>query len=253
MKATKKSPLIFHARAGGTGQELVTALTLPRHKAVLLLNGGAGLFSDNQEHQIRDLIEAIARAACAENIIVIDGGTQSGIMQLMGEAMATPSCSALLVGVCPASRVRWSSEEDPDANSHDMRTPIELNHTHIVLTPGESWGDETPYMFRLAEALSIDAPSLAILINGGDVARQEILYNVRQGREIVIIEGSGRLADKIVQARLNPERISSDQELAEIIDRGHLTHFAASDEPDLLETLIHDRLHAHNSRIVSGG
>jgi hypothetical protein len=56
-----------------------------------------------------------------------------------------------------------------------------------------------------------------VLINGGPITKSEILHNVRQKRPIIVIEGSGRLADEI--ARLWKEKPSAipDPEITEIL------------------------------------
>jgi hypothetical protein len=64
-----------------------------------------------------------------------------------------------------------------------------------------------------------------VLINGGSIAKSEVLHNVRQRRPIMVIEESGRLADEI--ARLWQEKPSSisDPQLTEIILHGEIHVF----------------------------
>jgi hypothetical protein len=40
----------------------------------------------------------------------------------------------------------------------------------LVLVPGLDWGDEARWLVRLASALADGAPSVTVLVNGGDVA-----------------------------------------------------------------------------------
>jgi hypothetical protein len=47
---------------------------------------------------------------------------------------------------------------------------LQKDHTHFILTPGSDWGDEAPWLSRLASVLAGDAPSLTLLINGGAIA-----------------------------------------------------------------------------------
>ena len=47
---------------------------------------------------------------------------------------------------------------------------LQKDHTHFILTPGSDWGEEAPWLSRLASVLAGDAPSLTLLINGGAIA-----------------------------------------------------------------------------------
>ena len=75
-----------------------------------------------------------------------------------------------------------------------------------VLVETKEWGGETETMYELARVFSQGCPSVAILVNGGAITKNEVLYNVRQGRPIIIIEASGRLADEV--ARIIREKSS---------------------------------------------
>src|SRR5215472_15611597 len=93
-------------------------------------------------------------------------------------------------------------------------------------------------MYHLAEAYAKNCPSLAILVNGGAIARNEVLYNVRQSRPIIVMEGSGRLADQIATALHTSSTIDSYPDLAEILNKGKLNVFPITDSPVALEQLI---------------
>jgi hypothetical protein len=96
-------------------------------------------------------------------------------------------------------------------------------------------------MFALAAALSDRAPSLAILANGGAIARAEALANVRQGREIIVIAGSGRLADVIAAAVVGKTE-PPDEDIATIVQSGRVTLFDIADESEALAALIRRKL-----------
>jgi len=230
-----------HARAvltpiGAAGATMAAALELPPPRAVLLLNGGASYMSSAKMTQLHDLLQAVAHLVVEEGITVIDGGTRAGVMQIMGEGYASAGGRLPLIGVCPAALVSW-----PGGPADDHLTPLEPHHTHFVLTPGQRWGAETETMFALAAALSASAPSLAILVNGGSIARQEVLYNVRQKREIIVLQGSGRLAD-LIAAVVNGDMAPPDDEIATIVQDGRITVFDIARGPKALATLIRWKL-----------
>lgn len=234
-----------HALAGADGAAIVAALELPPPRAVLLISGGASDMSPVKAARLRALLaEGVARVAAEESITVIDGGTRAGIMQMMGEGRAATGGNAPLIGVCPAALVSWPgrafspSKENPTGDAH---VPLEPNHTHFVLTDGDHWGAETETMFALAAALSDGVPSVAILANGGLIAREEVLHNVRQGREIIVIRGSGRLADVIAAVVAGDVEPLGD-EIAAIVRNGRITLFDITDEPEALATLVRQKL-----------
>ena len=102
-------------------------------------------------------------------------------------------------------------------------------------------------MYALADVLSQSCPSVAILVNGGSITKNEVLYNVRQRRPIVVVEGSGRLADKIAKAWRKRAGGAAqgtpptDAQLAEIIAHGDLHLFPLTGSLQQLEQLL-DRL-----------
>ena len=53
-------------------------------------------------------------------------------------------------------------------------------------------------MFELARAFNV--PIVAILVNGGAIAADEALQTVRNGWQLLAIEGSGRFADELSAA-----------------------------------------------------
>ena len=229
--------LAVHALASADGAALATALNLPSPRAILMLSGGASDMSPVEMARLRRLLaEGVARLAAEEGIAIVDGGTQAGVMQMMGEGRAAYGGTAPLIGVCPAALVTW-----PGGPTGTGLVPLESNHTHFVLTEGASWGDETETMFALVAALSDGVPSLALLVNGGLIARDETLRNVRQGREVIVIRGSGRLADDIA-AVIAGEAEPPDEEIATIVRDGRITLFDIADGPEALGTLIRRKL-----------
>ena len=77
---------------------------------------------------------------------------------------------------------------------------LEPNHTHFFLVPGDRWGDESPWLGRAAEFISDGAPSITILVNGGEIAWEDVSLSVQAGRPVIVISGSDRAADEISAA-----------------------------------------------------
>jgi hypothetical protein len=103
------------------------------------------------------------------------------------------------------------------------------------------WGDEVEIMYKLADYLSTKVPSVTLLVNGGAVSLHEVEWNVRQGREIIVLAGSGRLADEIANAVRHPEGNVRDR-IATIVRNGRLTVFDIASPPEELGRLLEQRL-----------
>src|SRR5687768_10702794 len=94
-------PLIEHHP-----DEIVAALNLQPYKAVMLLIGGAANMDEKVKPMLSQLFgRGIARAAIEANAVIVDGGTQSGVMSLIGEAIAGRGNKTDLVGVSPFGKI----------------------------------------------------------------------------------------------------------------------------------------------------
>ncbi len=210
--------------AGTRTTDLLCALSIQQPSAVILIAGGASKMDEQLSPDLFRLCAyGIAQVAASSNALIIDGGTQAGVMAIMGLAVAKQQQRSMLLGVAPAGRVTYpgKSAEMPD----NQGVSLDPNHSHFVLIETDKWGGETETMYELAKTFSANCPSVAVLINGGSSAKSEVVQNVRQRRPIIVIEGSGRLADEI--ARLWKEKPSAipDPQLAEITLLGNIHIF----------------------------
>ena len=213
--------------------QIVRALRLPHYSALLMISGGAGGMLTEVFVRLVSLFDEIGQTVSKNNIAVVDGGTQSGVMKLMGQALAKSGRTTAHVGVVPAY-----AEAGNGLVAQDI---LEPNHSGFVLVNGHQWGDEVETMYSLAAYMSENVPSVTILVNGGGISLLEIEWNVRQGREIVVIAGSGRLADEIADAVRHPN--SNIRERVEAVVRdGRLTLFDISDPPASLIHILEQRL-----------
>src|SRR5262249_35077312 len=79
---------------------------------------------------------------------------------------------------------------------------------------------------------------VTVLINGGPRARDEVLRSVRQGWPIIVVQGSGRLADDITTLWQDKPSFIPDPVLAEVIADGTIHLFPWDDAVAALEDLI---------------
>lgn len=191
--------------------------------ALICVLGGASGLHEVLVPRLRSLIVGgVARVAARRRAHVLDGGTDSGIMRMLGAGVESVRATAqwgeqgdatepsAFIGVCPARCVRVSpgrseeGEEDfgslvaaVEAARDTSLVDLEPHHTHFVLADGRKWGSETGVMFALAAALAANAPAVAIVANGGSISRQEVLQAVRCRIPLLVLKGTGRLADEL--------------------------------------------------------
>lgn len=166
-------------------------------RPILVLVGGASGISPEDMARLKLLfVKVLAPLAQSLGAAVVDGGTDTGIMQLMGQARAATATTFPLIGVAPAGKVAIPHPNDPPTQG----TALEPNHTHFVFIPGSLWGDECPWMAELASILANGEPSVTVLINGGKVTWRDAEESVKAGRPVLVIAGTGRTADELAGA-----------------------------------------------------
>jgi hypothetical protein len=120
---------------------------------VVLISGVADTLDPAIAPKLTQLIDrGLIRAGRAAGAVLIDGGTDAGVMALIARAAGAAAEPINLIGVAPEALVQ-SADISPVEEAGD-RVALAPNHTHFVLTRGEQWGDETLVMFGLAQAIA---------------------------------------------------------------------------------------------------
>lgn len=215
---------------------VISSLKIEKPKALILVLGGAAGLDESLKPRLLALFSrSIACAAIETDAVIMDGGTKAGVMELMGQAVADQGRKSILLGVAPSGKVTYP--EGPAEGSIENSTPLDPDHSHFVLVESKEWGGETEMMFKLAGSLAGKNPVVAILADGGDISRKEVLLNVRQHWPIIFIEGTGGLADDI--ARILKEKINvKESQMAEIIEEGDIRCFQLDGEVKELKDMI---------------
>jgi hypothetical protein len=218
----------LHVPRSASSQQIIESLELPRPQALVILNGGTAEMKDSLKERLGTLLQdGLARIAKEEAITLVTGGTDAGIFALLGQGLAKWGRTAPCIGVAVADLVRWSGH--PDGGE-----ALEPHHSHFVLTQGENWGDETTTMYDLVGRLSRNCPSLAIFAGGGEITKREMEVNIEQGREMILLAGSGRTTDTVIGTL----DTGDDSRLAEIAQKGKVTPFNIESQPSALAKLI---------------
>lgn len=174
------------------------ALALRRGRPVLVLVGGAdGMSQDHLQVLAAVLRQTVLPILDHRDAAVVDGGTDSGVMRAIGQARANGGERFPLVGVAAEGTVLVPDQKPstPDA-AH-----LEPNHTHVVLVPGTRWGDESPWLASVADAIADDCPSVTLVANGGKITYDDLANSLARGRPVVVLADTGRTADAIAAAQ----------------------------------------------------
>jgi hypothetical protein len=176
-------------------------LRTPRH--VLFLSGGAGLMSVDDMHKTYGLFnDCIAPFAERHDMVVIDGGTDSGVMKMLGEIREANGYHFPLVGIAPRLKVSYPSFENAEAEA-----ALQRGHSHFILIESNDWGEESQTIVDLTRAIAGgERQMMGLLVNGGQIAEQDIYLATSdpKGKQrkipILVLEGSGRKADEVSMA-----------------------------------------------------
>lgn len=80
-----------------------------------------------------------------------------------------------------------------------QRWQLESHYSHFILVPGSEFGDESPWIVDIATLLSKGHRAVTILINGGEVSRKDIELSLENGRPVIALSRTGRLADELAR------------------------------------------------------
>lgn len=176
----------------------VEALVLGGPYPVVTVIGGAGGLAGPPLALAATIFdEAIAPAVRAHAAAAVDGGTDSGVMGLLGRARGAGTPFPL-IGVAALGTVHVPG--DPRSGT----AALEPHHSHFVLVPGVAWGDEAPYLPLVAGAVAGPRPAVTVLINGGEVSFDDAARSIAHRRPLLVLGGTGRTADRIAAAVADP-------------------------------------------------
>lgn len=208
---------LLYAESNSQLPALLRQLGLQSGQPVMVVIGGASKLSGEDVERVKRIFsEVLVPLAMKWGAFVVDGGTDAGIMRLMGHARKQLGASFPLVGVVPIGLAILP--EDGYVVSEEDAAPLEPNHTHFLLVPGSEWGDESPWIASVASSLAVNQPSVTILINGGEITWQDASESATQGRETIVIAGSGRTADALAAAVRGESSV--DQRARSLVETG---------------------------------
>ena len=173
-------PLTFHCDVCCVCWVCVSRFTcswqiIRRPRACVCVFGGAAGLHDLLVPSLRSLIrEGVVAAALRVGAMMLDGGTKSGVMEMVGSAFERVKTGIRLLGVCPRGLVQL-----PGTPADSSLSPLEDHHSGFIFPPSDDWGGETTTMFTVAAAIHQRLPVVAVLANGGMISKNEVCTRQR--------------------------------------------------------------------------
>jgi hypothetical protein len=159
--------------------------------AIILVGGAANISETDRRAMQRFFEDLLVEALDEAGVVVVDGGTDDGVMRLIGAARSARGARFRLVGVAAEGTISLPG------SASNGKPSLARGHPEFVIVPGDRWGDESPWMREIADRLSgRRAPIL--IVNGGAIALAEAEHGLAEGRTILAVAGSGRAADQVV-------------------------------------------------------
>jgi len=192
-----QAPLLRIVDTDEIAAALDSAGLRPDRAVIVLVGGAGGMGGKDFETVAQVLRDEVVPVAERRNAVVIDGGTDSGVMQLIGQARSALGGRFPLIGVAAEGTVLVPGAGTPSPDAVEL----EPNHTLFLLVPGMQWGDESRWMMDVAGVVAGRRCSVTVLLNGGEIAYTDVAASLGSGRPVVVLAGSGGTADAIAEAR----------------------------------------------------
>ena len=261
-KNIKNKTILVKSSINDSAENIIGTLELPfKPQSIILVFGGASGSLDTSSASLSILypiLDTVLQYALDNDAIIIDGGTKSGIMELVGQRAIEmeQNKKPVLLGVAPAGLVVYpNSSKEGDKWKEDIdKADLDPNHSHFVLVEGDKWGDETSKLFEIATALAStgvdNIPIVALLAGGGQISKKEMLFCINKSWPIIVIEKTGYLADEIASCKRQNLQNMSNTKIKKIVSYPSLKLFPfdsnqqkkSSFEQFLLYTLNYDPL-----------
>ena len=223
----KREALLLFPSSTDSAGDIITTLHLKSYKAVFLNLGNSDNFGEALLPSLLQLFSrGIAVAAIDAGALIIDGGLTSGVMDLMGKGIADRGYKSILIGITSSDKITFQGDAE-------FNESLEANHSHFILTEGGNWRTDpvvNEVISRLIrrpgkfekKIIERKVPALAIVTGGNESTKELLLQAVRLKFTVIIVEGSGGLADDVAAAMQVKDTLPKDPAMAEIIFDGKL-------------------------------
>jgi hypothetical protein len=210
--------------------DVLSAVGVPTGRPVLVVVGGAGGMEVADLRRLRPLFDGVVALLEGLGGVAVDGGTDAGVMRLLGAARGDAGATFPLLGVAARGTVAVG-----DGPHGPHAAEASSGHSLLVLVPGEDWGEESPWIAEVATALAGGCGSATLLVNGGDIAYADAWHSQREGRPVVAVAGSGRTADELSAAVAGDPSV--DSRASALVGDGLVTSVSMDAPSDIVAVL----------------
>jgi hypothetical protein len=203
--------------------------TVPNTPVIVMIGDVASL-EDDASNKIQDFYrDGVMRAAAAIDALVIDGGLASGIAAVSPRKEYADYCRNICqLGISPGG----------------IDDPLSKYHTHqLVISDFNGWGDRQAefikHKFGMVRRLAGSCRVVCVLANNGHTAWGETIEAIRLGIPVIIMQGSGDLANEIIYAKMTGQ--CYDFNIREVVNSGCIVIFNSECNEADLASLV--RLH----------
>lgn len=185
---------------------------LPKPEVLITVTGGAQDFAlSTQLQQAFD--RGLVSAATSAKAWLITAGSDTGVMRLVGDAIAKQDIDVPLLGIFPwgvtNGREKLEASVGKDASyaaapASGSGAPLNANHTHFILVDngkegGAAWGSEISLRAKIEATVSNskNVPIVQLVVQGGPGTLATVESTALEGKPVVILSNSGGAASAI--------------------------------------------------------
>ncbi|KAL1519454.1 hypothetical protein AB1Y20_022976 [Prymnesium parvum] len=178
---------------------------------VISITGSAQDF-DMPQRLLKAFKQGLVKAALATNALIVTGGTDSGVMQIAGKAIAEYDAHVPVIGIATWGTVLKRhnlvgcngdvSDMTPEMKNSKEGGNLEPNHTHFLLIDNgkegsSAWGGEISFRnsFESEYCRSRSVPRALLVVQGGPGTLSTVLYAVESECPVVLVADSGGVAE----------------------------------------------------------
>jgi hypothetical protein len=238
--ANGNSAHAVYAQRKSDPRAIFNALHIQSPKTLIVLAAGKQTLDPVVHSPLTQLFSrGLLRAAGEISTAILTQAYNAGVIRILGRCVAERDAYAHipLIGFAAASDVAL-----PENSDNKELTALEPHHSHFVIVENRETFDEIELMFSLVHLLTKEIPIVTLLIHGDESACLQVLRAVRLKMPVVVLEGSGGLADEIATLYHQKPALIEDPRLAEIIAEGELNIFSLHGSPAELENIVYSQL-----------
>ena len=195
---------------------------IPNPEIIIAMGGAAQNF--DMAPELRQAFDVgLAQVVTFAKSTIVTGGTNTGIMKLVGETMSRVKAECPIIGI-PSQGSTIDGDQFngvfgetvtydvPSSRADKKGAPIDPNHTHFLIMdsgkePGESWGSEVQPMndFKVRLAKLTGAVIINLILGGGPQTLKLIKSALDSKTAVVLVVGTGQACDAIFEYKTNGE------------------------------------------------